>query len=224
MRGMKLLLSRYARHRAILIVSAAVLAVCLAAVMIFHADPGSPDNDPGDYMICKLCALVPMVLCADLPFVFMAQEFQGSRFMRSVPGADRMYRRSVPLFCSVVIFAWTLLANIPYAAFILLSGRELVNISDMLVLSSAMVMLFSVIACCMLSFRVGAYMVILFYVPVTIAGGVFSAFRDIIGLPLWAAALIFLGASAAGLGANFIISGLTYSRCNFREPTYMQSR
>lgn len=221
---MKLLMSRYTRHRIMLLVSGVVMALSLAAVMIFHADPASPDNEPGDYTMCKLFALMPMVLCADLPVMFMSQEFQGSRFMRSVPGAGRLYGKSVPVFCSLVVLAWSLVVNVPYAAFILLSGRELVNISDMLVICSAVLLLFSVITCCMLSFRGGVYFVVLFYLPVTLIGAVFGIVDGPIGLPLWAAVLMFAGAFAAGLAVNFIISRLAYNNINFREFSYMQSR
>ena len=49
MTDLKLLFSRYFSHKRILIGVAAFFLLMMAAVMLFHEDPG---GDPADYIMC----------------------------------------------------------------------------------------------------------------------------------------------------------------------------
>ena len=104
---------------------AAFFLLMMAAVMLFHEDPG---GDPADFIMCKFSALMPMMMAVCLPVIFMVQDTIGNRFMRSVPCADKLYTRGIPLFSMLVPLGWSVLSNAVYAAFILFTGRDVSNI------------------------------------------------------------------------------------------------
>ena len=70
MTDLKLLFSRYFSHKRILIGVAAFFLLMMAAVMLFHEDPG---GDPADFIMCKFSALMPMMMAVCLPVIFMVQ-------------------------------------------------------------------------------------------------------------------------------------------------------
>lgn len=222
MRAMKLLFSRYIRHRVSLLCSAVFFVVMLTAVMLFHADPGSPDSEPGDYLICKLCGLFPAMFAVALPSIFLVQETQGSRFLRAVPCAEQIYRTGIPLLCAGVVFFWTAVTDIVYSAFILISGRDIANISDMLTLSAVVGFVFTIASCCGMTIRHGGYAFILYYMPFVFLMVIRR--NDFLGLPLWAAVLMCFGGSAAGLAVCLVIARLAYAKGNFHETTTTQSK
>lgn len=223
MRAMKLLFSRYIRHRVLLLCSALFFVGMLTAVMLFHADPGSPDSEQGDYLMCKMCGLFPAMFGVAVPSVFLAQETQGSRFLRAVPFAEQIYRTGIPLLCAGVTFFWTALTDIVYSAFILISGRDIANISDMLALSAVVGFVFTIASCCGLTIRHGGYVFILYYLPFVLIMSM-GRRNDFLGLPLWGALLIFFGGSAAGLAACLAIARLAYAKGNFHEITTTQGK
>ncbi|MCI5667850.1 MAG: hypothetical protein MR291_03685 [Oscillospiraceae bacterium] len=223
MRAMKLLFSRYIRHRASLLCSAVFFVVMLTAVMLFHADPGSPDSEQGDYLMCKMCGLFPAMFGVAVPSVFLAQETQGSRFLRAVPFAEQIYRTGIPLLCAGVTFFWTAVTDIVYSAFILISGRDIANITDMLALSAVVGFVFTIASCCGLTIRHGGYVFILYYLPFVLIMSM-GRRNDFLGLPLWGALLIFIGGSAAGLAACLAIARLAYAKGNFHEITTTQGK
>lgn len=223
MRAMKLLFSRYIRHRVLLLCSALFFVGMLTAVMLFHADPGSPDSEQGDYLMCKMCGLFPAMFGVAVPSVFLAQETQGSRFLRAVPFAEQIYRTGIPLLCAGVTFFWTALTDIVYSAFILISGRDIANISDMLALSAVVGLVFTIASCCGLTIRHGGYVFILYYLPFVLIMSM-GRRNDFLGLPLWGALLIFIGGSAAGLAACLAIARLAYAKGNFHEITTTQGK
>ena len=111
MTDLKLLFSRYFSHKRILIGVAAFFLLMMAAVMLFHEDPG---GDPADFIMCKFSALMPMMMAVCLPVIFMVQDTIGNRFMRSVPCADKLYTRGIPLFSMLVPLGWSVLSNAVY--------------------------------------------------------------------------------------------------------------
>ena len=144
MTDLKLLFSRYFSHKRILIGVAAFFLLMMAAVMLFHEDPG---GDPADFIMCKFSALAPMMFAVFLPFTFMVQDTVGNRFMRSVPCAESLYMRGIPLFSLLVPLGWGVLTTVVYAAFILFTGRDVSNISDLLVMTGMFGGIFALVGC-----------------------------------------------------------------------------
>ena len=218
--GLKLLFSRYSKHKIILIISLLLMVGALAAVMVFHADIGAESTEPGDYMFCKIMGIFSAVLCADLPVLFMVQEMQGSRFMRAIPCAEKMYRFGIPVFSAVTTFAWFAVILLAYSVFILATGRDIANIADIIVPAAAMGFVFAIVMCCLMTLRYGAVAFFAYYLPFLFVMDILGGFDNGFGIPLWLAVLLFLAAFGASLGVDLIIAGLAYSRGNFRELTY----
>ena len=224
MRGLKLLINRYTKHRIMLLVSVLLMAGMLAAVIIFHADMGAESTESGDYMLCKIMALFPVVIAADLPVIFMAYETQGSRFMRATPCAARMYRVDIPVFSALTTFAWLSLSVLAYSVFILVTGRDIANISDLLVPASILGFVFTIVMCCLLTLRYGTVAFFVYYLPVLVVMDIFGAMDNGTGIPLWLAVVLYFAAFGAGLGVSALIAGLAFTKGNFKALTYSQGR
>lgn len=224
MRGLKLLINRYTKHRIMLLVSVLLMAGMLAAVMIFHADMGAESTESGDYMLCKIMALFPVVIAADLPVIFMAYETQGSRFMRATPCAARMYRVDIPVFSTLTTFAWLSLSVLAYSVFILVTGRDIANISDLLVPAAILGFVFTIVMCCLLTLKYGVAAFFVYYLPVLVVMDIFGAMDSGTGIPLWLAVVLYFVAFGAGLGVSALIAGLAFAKGNFKALTYSQGR
>lgn|GEM_PF-502789 len=218
MTGLKLLFSRYFSHKRILLGVSAFFLLMMAAVMLFHEDPG---GDTADYIMCKVSALAPMMFAVFLPFAFMVQDTVGNRFMRSVPCAESLYMRGIPLFSLLVPLGWGALTNVVYAAFILFTSRDVSNISDLLVMTGMFGGIFALVGCIVMCLKFGAIFFVIFYSPfilvMTTVGS--SANEYGYGLPLWMSALICCGSYIAAFVIGNIISVLAYRKGNFREGT-----
>ncbi len=224
MRGLKLLINRYTKHRIMLLVSVLLMAGMLAAVMIFHADMGAESTESGDYMLCKIMALFPVVIAADLPVIFMAYETQGSRFMRATPCAARMYRVDIPVFSTLTTFAWLSLSVLAYSVFILVTDRDIANISDILVPAAILGFVFTIVMCCLLTLKYGVAAFFVYYLPVLVVMDIFGAMDSGTGIPLWLAVVLYFVAFGAGLGVSALIAGLAFAKGNFKALTYSQGR
>lgn len=224
MRGLKLLINRYTKHRIMLLVSVLLMAGMLAAVMIFHADMGAESTESGDYMLCKIMALFPVVIAADLPVIFMAYETQGSRFMRATPCAARMYRVDIPVFSTLTTFAWLSLSVLAYSVFILVTDRDIANISDILVPAAILGFVFTIVMCCLLTLKYGVAAFFVYYLPVLVVMDIFGAMDSGTGIPLWLAVVLYFVAFGAGLGVSALIAGLAFAKVNFKALTYSQGR
>lgn len=221
MSGLKLLYRRYFSHWLILLVSALFFAGMMAAVFVFHSDPGDPDVD---YIMCKVCAQIPVVFGLLLPGIFMVQDTTGNRFMRSVPCARSLYTRGIPLFAMLTAAGWSAALNVIYAAFILLTGRDICNISDMLIITSIMAGLMAFVLCVAMCMRFGSLLVV-FYAPLMFVSLAFiggDTAENGFGLPLWAGLLICCGTFLADLVLGALVAGIAYAKGNFREMTYTQ--
>ncbi len=222
MSGLKFLASRWASHKIVLIITLVFFAGMMAAVIVFHTDPAAYDDPDADYLMCKLCGLIPMITGVMLPGIFLGAEVSGNRFIRAIPAADKLFRRDIPLFGLALNLGWGLLSNGVYAAFILISGRDSCNISDMLLLSSVIALIYTIGAGAFLSSRAGAALAFLSYLPyMAVLGKLPEKIRfEGFGIPVWGAALIFCGAYVLGAVISAVISGACWRRGNFREPEY----
>lgn len=223
-RGLKLLINRYTKRRIMLLASVLLMAGILAPVMIFHADMGAESTESGDYMLCKIMAIFPVVIAADLPVIFMAYETQGSRFMRATPCAVRMYRVGIPVFSALTTFAWLSLSVLAYSVFILVTGRDIANISDLLVPASVLGFVFTIVMCCLLTLKYGVAAFFVYYLPVLVVMNIFGAMDNGTGIPLWLAIVLYFVAFGAGLGVSALIAGLAFTKGNFKALTYSQGR
>ena len=225
MNGLKLLFKRWVSHKVFFICTLALFVGMMTAVMIFHENPGNYESDEADYLMCKICALLPMVLGIMISSILTANEVVGSRFMRAIPAADRMFRVGFPLFGLLVSLGWGLAINLTYAAFILTSGGDICNISDMLLLTAPFALFCTFLPAFMFSSRFGALAGLFMYFPfLFLVWGISSLPKSVkydgFGLPVWQSALITAGAYLLGFALAAVISGVCYRRGDFREQEY----
>lgn len=117
------------------------------------------------------------------------------------PCAEELYTRGIPLFSMLVPLGWSVLSNAVYAAFILLTGRDVSNISDMLVMTALFGGIFALGGCIVMCIRFAALFFVVFYAPfflvmITVSS---SANEYGYGLPLWTSALICCGSFLAAI-------------------------
>lgn len=225
MNGLKILFNRWFSHKIFFTATLILFVGMMTAVMIFHEDPGNYESDEADYLMCKICALLPMVLGITIPSILTANEVVGSRFMRAIPAADRMFRVGFPLFGLLISLGWGLAINLIYAAFILISGGDICNISDMLLLTAPFALFCTFIPAFMFSSRFGAVAgMFMYFLFMFLMWGISSLSEQVkydgFGLPVWESALITLAAYAVGFAIGWVISWACYRKGNFRELEY----
>lgn len=225
MNGLKILFNRWFSHKIFFTATLILFVGMMTAVMIFHEDPGNYESDEADYLMCKICALLPMVLGITIPSILTANEVVGSRFMRAIPAADRMFRVGFPLFGLLISLGWGLAINLIYAAFILISGGDICNISDMLLLTAPFALFCTFIPAFMFSSRFGAVAgMFMYFLFMFLMWGISSLSEQVkydgFGIPVWESALITLAAYAVGFAIGWVISWACYRKGNFRELEY----
>ncbi|MGN1339891.1 MAG: hypothetical protein ACI4WS_06330 [Oscillospiraceae bacterium] len=225
MNGLKLLFRRWVSHRVFFAAALVLFAGMMTAVMIFHENPGNYESDEADYLMCKICALLPMVLGIMITGILMASEVVGNRFMRAIPEADKLFTLGFPLFGLLISLGWGLAINLTYAAFILISGGDICNISDMLLLTAPFALFCTFMPAFMFSSRFGAIAGAFMYFPfLFLMWGISSlptaVKYDGFGLPVWESALITAAAYLAGFVIAAVISTTCYRSGNFREQEY----
>lgn len=225
MNGLKLLFKRWFSHRICCLVTLILFVGMMTAVMIFHEAPGNYESDEADYLMCKICALLPMVLGILVPSILMTTEVYGNRFMRAIPGASKMFTVGFPLFGLLVSLGWGLLTNLVYTAYILISGGDICNISDMLLMTSPFALFCTIMPAFMFSSRAGSIFGMLMYFPfLFLIFGISNLSEKVkydgFGLPVWEPALIVATAYLAGFAIGLVISTACYRRGNFRELEY----
>lgn len=225
MNGLKLLFKRWFSHRIFCLITLLLFVGMMTAVMIFHEDPGNYESDEADYLMCKICALLPMVLGILIPSILMTAEIYGNRFMRAIPAADKMFTLGFPVFGLAVSLGWGVMTNLVYGLFILFSGRDICNISDMLLLTAPIALFCAIMPAFMFSSRVGSVFGMLMYFPFLFLMFWISSLSEKVkydgfGLPVWASLLILAAAYLAGFAVGAVISMSCYRRGNFRELEY----
>lgn len=225
MNGLKILFNRWFSHKIFFTATLVLFVGMMTAVMIFHEDPGNYESDEADYLMCKICALLPMVLGILITSIIMTTEIYGNRFMRAIPSADKMFTIGFPVFGLLICLGWGLMTNLVYAAYILISGGDIGNISDMLLLTAPFGLFCTIVPAFMFSSRVGSIFGMVAYFPfLFLMWGISSLSEQVkydgFGLPVWESALITLAAYAVGFAIGWVISWACYRKGNFRELEY----
>lgn len=225
MNGLKLLFTRWFSHKVFLICALALFVGMMTAVMLFHANPGDYESNDADYLMCKVCALLPMVLGIMVLGIIMASEIVGNRFMRAIPAAHKMHTVGFPLFGLLISLGWGLATNIIYAVYILIIGGDICNISDMLLLTAPIALVCTIMPALMFSCRFGALFGMMMYFPFLFLMMIISNLPEKVkyegfGLPVWGSALITAAAYLLGFIIGAVISTLCYRSGNFREQEY----
>ena len=201
------------RRKVALIISAAAFVGMLAAVMIFHAPPGNED-----YSICKMFAHLGTGLFLLISYIFLTVELNGTRYIRSVPFARSLKIASVPLFCTIMGVGATVLVDLVYAVYIILTKQPITNISDMILISAMILFCYIVLGCVCMNFSYGYILAIYVWFPVAIIGFIMpeSVWTEGFGMPVWQSLLVYAAVAVNSMAAAFAISRWFYEKLEFK--------
>ncbi len=218
MKGLKFLFGLGFRHIVLNIISVLFIAAMPVVAILVHEPLGSED-----YIMCKIGAHIGTMFAVSINLILLCADITSSRLVCSVPFAKSLRQSAIPLYCIIVSGAPTMLINGAYAIFCMVSGLDMCNISDMLIVSASTMACFIIIGTIALNTYYGICLVIFVTFP---AGVEILAFGNDVwrfgfGLPVWAGAAIFLGALAVSAAIAFALGRFIYSKSDFKP--YMQN-
>lgn len=185
----------------------------MVLLFCFHGEMGTED-----YLICKVAPHFCTMLFVMLSGIFLCTDIVGNRVMRSAPISKSMRLYSIPIYNTILPFGISAIMNLVYLAYILIAGLDIINFSDMLIISAALTGVMTIFSTIGMNFSFGMLLMIYAYIPL-FAANLFisdSIWENGFGLPLWAALLIYLGVAAASSGISFVVARLFYKYGNFK--------
>lgn len=215
--ALKFLFARgIANHPIKWIITLGFAFVMLAAEFLWMVPQGEEDFLLSKMMFNYVIQLTPIII-----MILLNSETAGNRAIRAFPCAKAMYTRAIPFFSGILSCGLTAVFVLLYAAGVLFMGESPVQISEMIVVSFPLMILYSLICGIAPLFRFGV--LIMIYVPLLL--NVVIAFlpisKDILyngtGLPLWAAVLIFVGGAVASVAISCVANSIIYKKANFKS-------
>ncbi len=213
MKGLRFLFKRGFSHVVLNIISLVMIAGLLVAVVLAHEPVGAED-----YIMCKIGAHLGIMLGVILNFMFLCADITGNRLMRSASISKQLRCFSVPTYCIILGGGGTLLVNIFYAIFCMVSGLDMSHLSDMLIVSSPIMLGLIIMGTIAMNINYGMVLAIYMMLPLY---AVFFVLPDEVwefgfGLPLWAGALIFVGTLIVSVVGAFAIARAFYVKSDFK--------
>ncbi len=212
MTGLKFLFRRsFLRWR--MIIPAIVTIGMMVAVIAAHELKGT-----SDYLICKMCGNLGTWVTLIFTNIFLSVELTGTRFMRSAPISKQLRTFSVPLFNVIVGMGLTTLINIVYAIFIVVSGGELYNITDMLISSSVIGFGVTVIGTVSLLINWGMLFMLYAFVPVFLLLGLIpeGLWSNGFNTELWVGITVYAVLLVLSVVISFVIATIFYKKVDFK--------
>lgn len=208
MLGIRYILNSLKRKRIIMLIGSAFGIAVSVPSFVFHEELGSED-----YIFPKAFLVFMAVFLAILTVINGCCDLSQNKLAPSFPIARELYTKSMPAFISAVTIGITAVLIGAYFLFLGIIGAEKVQFADTLIIAG--------IVCGTFLFgspiimRLPLNGITLLYIPmvplgiaVILAGAKSNGF----GLPIWAGAVIFLGAVIVGTVWTFIFSGILYRR------------
>lgn len=176
-----------------------------------------PIEDAEDYIISKSVAVMGAHFAAGFICIMLVPNVTGNRCIRSSPIAKALYTRDIPLFFLLIGGGWMALFNCAYAAVILLTGKGAENISDMLLISAVAA---AIVSLCSVFIIMRYGIVFMIYSGALIIVPYLSLPKLLresgFGLPVWAAAVIFVLTCAVSTAAAMALARFIYKRVSFK--------
>lgn len=195
-----------------------VFIITLAAVIgvmpfIMNEQLGSED-----YIFSKLFIFFPAYLLAVVGIINVCGTVGGNKLARSMPIAKALYTRGVPVFCIIMSAGISCVTMSAYFVFLGVKGAEAAHFSDTLICGAVMcgcLLIYTPLVADHIGGAVTSYMV-LFPVAgfVFIIGDKGKAYG--LGVPVLAAAAIFVGTVAVCAAWAFFISAVKFKRTNVK--------
>ena len=213
MKGLRFLFKRGFSHVVMNICSLVIIAGILTAVLLAHEPVGAED-----YIMCKIGAHLGVMMSVVFNFMFLCADITGNRLMRSAPISKQLRCFSVPTYCILLGGGGTLLVNIFYAIFCIVSGLDMSHLSDMLIASSSLMLCLIIVGTIAMNINYG--MILAIYMVFPLCGVFFVIPGDVwefgFRLPLWAGALIFVGTLIVSVVGAFAIARAFYVKSDFK--------
>lgn len=213
MKGLRFLFRRGFSHVVMNICSLVIIAGILTAVLLAHEPVGAED-----YIMCKIGAHLGVMMSVAFNFMFLCADITGNRLMRSAPISKQLRCFSVPTYCILLGGGGTLLVNIFYAIFCIVSGLDMSHLSDMLIVSSSLMLCLIIVGTIAMNINYG--MILAIYMVFPLCGVFFVIPGDVwefgFRLPLWAGALIFVGTLIVSVVGAFAIARVFYVKSDFK--------
>lgn len=186
----------------------------IVLMMVFHESIGSED-----YLICKLMAHVGTVFVVMFAGIFLSAELSGTRLMRSSPISKELRTFSIPMYNIIMGTGITVLVNIIYTVFILVTGQDIVHISDMLIISAPVCAIYTLLGTISLHITWGMLIMIYAYIPVSLLLGFVphTIWENGFGVEIWASVLIYIVAVVITAVLAFVISHICYKKYDFHQ-------
>lgn len=213
MKGLRFLFRRGFSHIVMNIISLVIIAGILVAVVLAHEPVGAED-----YIMCKVGAHLGVMMAVMFNFMFLCADITGNRLMRSAPFSKELRCFSVPTYCIILGGGGTLLINVFYAIFCIVSGLDMSHLSDMLIVSAPLALCFVVVGTVAMNINYG--MILACYMVFPLMGLCFAVPSRVweygFGLPLWAGALIYVGTLIVSVAGAYILGRVFYKKYDFK--------
>ncbi|MBE6889946.1 MAG: hypothetical protein E7485_08035 [Ruminococcaceae bacterium] len=213
MKGLKFLFKRGFCHIVLNIISIVFMLGMMVAVALAHEPVGVED-----YIMCKIGAHLGVMLSVMLNLMFLCADVTGNRLMRSAPFSKQLKRFSIPTYCVILGGGGTVLVNAAYAIFCIVSGLDMNNLCDMLIVSAPLMLCYIIMGTIALNINYG--MILGVYIIFPVMGLFFAIPLEVwefgFGLPLWAGALIFVGTLAVSITGAFTIGRIFHEKVDFK--------
>lgn len=197
------------------IITVGLTFVMLAAEFLWLVPQGGEDFLLSKMMFNYVIQLTPLVI-----MIFINSETAGNRAIRAFPCAKALYTRALPVFSGIISCGTTAVFMLLYAAGVLIMGESPVQISEMLVATAPMMALYSLIGGIAPLFRYGMLTIIYLPMMFNFLPILFPISEDILvngtGLPMWTAALIFIGAAVVSVMISCASNSMIYKHASFR--------
>lgn len=164
-----------------------------------------------------VCGIVPYLACV-VAGLFFTSELSSNRLVRSCPAAKTIFTRTVCGAVGIIYAIGAALTIVVRAAGVIAGTGEMCALSDLLIALSASAVLAALIP---LAIMIRSGIFVLCYLPLVLISPVIilltsiGAYNGGFGLPLWAAALVFVGICAAFYALARAAAVAIYKRMNF---------
>ncbi|MGN1422079.1 MAG: hypothetical protein ACI4XA_01760 [Oscillospiraceae bacterium] len=214
--ALKFLFDRsFVKHPLRWAISTALSVAMLAAEFIWIVPKGEEDFLLSKLMFVMFMGFIPLFI-----MLFIGTEIAGSRFVRAVPFAKALYTRAVPVFSGMISYGGAAVFLLLYTAGVLIMGESAVQAEEMLSIMALTMPLYTLICGIASLFRWGVlcmiYLPFMYNLSVIFLPGSSEFLTNGLGIPLWAAALMFVGGAAASVAICCIVNSAICKKLSFR--------
>lgn len=184
---------------------------------------GSANFDDDEYMFSNIFIYMPSFFLIEIGLICGTRDIAANKLVRSFPIAEELYSRSVPIFIIILTLGVSAVAVAAYFIFLGIIGAEPAQFADTLVIGAVICAAELIISPFFAMYTAGGILV-MYCVLILVWAFIFileklcgiAVMQNGFGIPLWAAALIFAAAAAAGSALTFVIAKRRFKKSNIK--------